>query len=407
VKQERAVAGRARSAKERYRRWIPPWTDIAFALLLLFGSSGVVVAVSASAPRAAGVAPAAGPQAWPLVAMAVLVFFQTVPLAFRRRRPVLVLAIVVVASVLLSFFGRTLIEAFALFIALYSVAAHADRRTAAKAGLVALAVLALPITLNGNVGFLEAVFELGFLALGWMLGGYLGELRGRAERVRHEQENQKRRAVAEEQARIARELHDVMAHSVSVMVVQAAAAGDVFDTSPGRAREALRSIESTGRHALAEVRRVLDVVRPVGADGLALEPQPGLSRLGELIGQFRAAGLPVALRIEGAPSELPGGIDLSAYRIVQEALTNSLKHGTGVSHARVRVRYEPGALGVEICDDGTGAPSPGAAPETGIGRGLIGMRERVALYGGRLLAGPRPGGGFEVRARFPVGPEPG
>jgi signal transduction histidine kinase len=399
------VAGRARSGTERYRRWIPPWTDIAFALLLLFASGGVVVAVSASAPRAAGEAPAAGPQAWSLAAMSVLVFFQTVPLAFRRRRPVLVLAIVVVASVLLSFFGRTPIEAFALFIALYSVAAHTDRRTAAKAGLVALAVLALPITLNGNVGLLEAVFELGFLALGWMFGAYLGELRGRAERVRHEQENEKRRAVAEEQARIARELHDVMAHSVSVMVVQAAAAEDVFDTSPGRAREALRSIESTGRHALAEVRRVLDVVRPVGADGLALEPQPGLSRLGELIGQFRAAGLPVALRIGGAPSELPDGIDLSAYRIVQEALTNSLKHGTGVSQAKVWVRYEPGALGVEICDDGSGAPSSGSTSETGIGRGLIGMRERVALYGGRLLAGPRPGGGFEVRARFPVGPD--
>jgi signal transduction histidine kinase len=400
---------RARGWMGRVRRWLPPWPDIALAAVLLFGSGGVMVAVTSSTPRAAGEATRIATEShiWQLVTLGVLTFLQTAPLAFRRRRPILVLATVVVASVVLSFFGRTPIEVIALWIALYSVAAYTDRKTAIRAGLAALIVLAGPLALNGDLGPIEAIFELGFLALGWMFGAYLGELRGRAERVRREQESEKRRAVAEEQARIARELHDVMAHSVSVMVVQAAAAEDVFDASPDRAREALRSIESTGRHALAEVRRVLDVVRPVGADDRPLEPQPGLSRLGELIGQFRATGLAVALRVEGVRSELPDGIDLSAYRIVQEALTNSLKHGRGVSQAKVLVRYEPGAIDIEVCDDGTGTSSSAIPSEAGVGRGLVGMRERVALYGGHLLAGPRPGGGFEVHARFPLGPEGG
>jgi signal transduction histidine kinase len=400
--EETSSGGRARGWMGRIRLWVPPWPDVALAVVLLFGSGGLVVS-STSRPVGESAPLVAGSHIWLLVALGVLTFLQTAPLAFRRRRPILVLTIVVVASVVLSFFGRTPIEAFALFIALYSVAAHTDRKTAIRAGLAALILLAGPLALNGDLGLVEGMFELGFLALGWMFGAYLGELRGRAERVRREQENEKRRAVAEEQARIARELHDVMAHSVSVMVVQAAAAEDVFEASPDRAREALRSIESTGRHALAEVRRVLDVVRPVGEDDLPLEPQPGLSRLGELIGQFRATGLAVALRIEGVRSEVPDGIDLSAYRIVQEALTNSLKHGRGVSQAKVLVRYEPGSIDVEVCDDGTGASSSAIPSEAGVGRGLIGMRERVALYGGRLVAGPRPGGGFEVRARFPLG----
>jgi signal transduction histidine kinase len=198
-----------------------------------------------------------------------------------------------------------------------------------------------------------------------------------------------------------------MAHSVSVMVIQAAAAEDVFDSSPDRAREALRSIESTGRHALAEVRRVLDVVRPEDGEGPELTPQPGLPRLEELVSQVRATGLPVVLRIEGARLDLPAGIDLSAYRIVQEALTNTLKHGKGVSQAIVVVHYGPGELRVEVCDDGSGLAPPDTTPESRTGRGLIGMRERVALYGGDLSAGPRPAGGYGVYARFPLEPEPG
>jgi signal transduction histidine kinase len=390
----------------RIRRWLPPWPDIALAAVLLLGSGGVLVAVTGSTSRSAGEAIPIGAESdvWLLVAVGVLAFFQTAPLAFRRRRPVLVLAIVVVASVVLSFFGRTPIEAFALFIALYSVAAHTDRKTANRAGLAAMIVLAGPLVLNGDLGIVEGIFELGFLALGWMFGAYLGELRSRAERVRREQENEKRRAVAEEQARIARELHDVMAHSVSVMVVQAAAAEDVFETSPGRAREALRSIGSTGRQALSEVRRVLDAVR--SSDGDELMPQPGLTRLEQLIDEVRAAGLPVVLRVDGARPDLPAGVDLSAYRIVQEGLTNTLKHGRGVTRATVTLRYRPDDLFVEVSDDGAASLTDGGA-EARTGHGLIGMRERVALYGGELFAGPRVGGGFEVRARFPLEPEAG
>ena len=404
VKGEEASSDeRARGWMGRIRGWLPPWPDIALAAVLLFGSGGVVVTAT-SRPVGEATPVATGSHTWLLVALGILTFLQSAPLAFRRRRPILVLTAVVVASVVLSFFGRSPIEVLALWVALYSVAAYTDRTTAIRAGLGALILLAGPLALNGDLGLIEEIFELGFLALGWMFGAYLGELRGRAERVRREQENERGRAVAEEQARIARELHDVMAHSVSVMVVQAAAAEDVFDTAPARVREALRSIESTGRQALSEVRQVLDVLR--SADDVELMPQPGLSHLEELIGEMRAAGLPVVLRLDGARSDLPAGVDLSAYRIVQEALTNTLKHGHGVTRATVALSYRPDELSVEVCDDGA-AWSAGGRAEARTGHGLIGMRERVALYGGKLFAGPRAGGGFEVRARFPLGPEAG
>jgi signal transduction histidine kinase len=394
----------ARGRLGRFRRWVPPWTDAALALVLLFSAGGMaVIFVKASD----GQVTTTSPGVWMIVAIIVLPVLQTLPLAFRRVYPVPILVIVTAASVALAFFGRSPLEPIVLFIGLYSVAAHTDRRIAIRAGLATLAIMALPLTLVGHVGPLEIITEIVFLALGWVIGAYLGELRGRAERIRREQENEKRRAVAEEQARISRELHDVMAHSLSVMVVQAAAAEDVFETSPQRAREALRSIESTGRLALGEVRRVLDVVKPVRGDAPELEPRPGLSRLGHLLDEFRAAGLAVTLTVEGTRSEVPEGIDLSAYRIVQEALTNCLKHASGVTRATVLVRHDPVSITVEVCDDGVGASPPSGRSEDGIGRGLIGMRERVALYGGDLVAGPRPGGGFEVRARFPLGSEPG
>jgi signal transduction histidine kinase len=372
--------------------WVPGWfpylSDAALAAFL------TLVTVGGAVFR---------PRTQHELLLALLALFETVPLAWRRKRPLVVLAIVVVSSSIASFYGATRAEAIALLIALYSVGAHCDRRVAVRAGLAALIVLFFPLTLNTDHGFLVGIFQLGSLALGWMFGAYLGELRGRAARVRHEQENEKRRAVAEEQARIARELHDVMAHSVSVMVVQAAAAEDVFDSRPEQARTALRSIESTGREALAEIRRVLDVVRPLDGEP-ELTPQPALSRLDELIEQVRAAGLPVVLRVEGAQSEVPAGVDLSAYRIVQEALTNTLKHAEA-TQATVVLRYRPGELALEVSDDGRGA-----RPESngGSARGLIGMRERVALYGGEMVAGHRAdgGGGFEIRARFPLRHEP-
>jgi signal transduction histidine kinase len=184
----------------------------------------------------------------------------------------------------------------------------------------------------------------------------------------------------------------VIAHNVSVMVVQAAAAGDVFDAQPAKAREALASIEHTGREALTELRRLLGAVR--ADDGKV--PQPGLGRLPALLDQVRAAGLDVDVETEGEQRQLPLGIDLSAYRIVQEALTNTLKHAAA-SHAQVVLRYSDDELAVDVVDDGRGATQNGDA-----GHGLIGMRERVALYDGDLTAGPRAEGGFCVSARFPL-----
>ena len=214
-------------------------------------------------------------------------------------------------------------------------------------------------------------------------------------RLEREREADARRAVAEEHARIARELHDVIAHSVSVMVVQAAAGSDVFDSRPERAREALGAIEATGRQALTELRHLLNA-GPVEEEALA--PQPGLARLDALAGHVRAAGVAVELRVEGEPFPLPSGADLSTYRIVQEALTNTHKHARATK-ASVLVHYGRGAVELEIRDDGRGP----AASGHGGGRGIIGMRERAALYGGDLRAGPEPGGGFAVRAHIPIG----
>jgi signal transduction histidine kinase len=239
-------------------------------------------------------------------------------------------------------------------------------------------------------------------AIAWLVGREVRRrrrevtlLQERAARLEHDQEEQARAAVVEERGRIARELHDVVAHSVSVMVVQAQAGPHLLG-EPDQARGVFRSIESSGREALVELRRLLGILR-TGDEELAIGPQPGLSSLGSLVEQVREAGLPVELRVEGDPVQLPPGVDLSAYRIVQEALTNTLKHA-GRAEAEVVVRYGPSALELEISDDGSGAP----ASVNGSGHGLIGMRERVALYGGALEAGTRNGGGYAVRARLPL-----
>src|SRR5262249_27820277 len=245
-----------------------------------------------------------------------------------------------------------------------------------------------------------AALSLGFPALGWVCGAYVSELRGRAARSRREQELETGRAVAEEQARVGRELHDVIAHTLSVIVIQAGAAADVFDASPAAARQALGSIGAAGRQALAELRRVLAAVRPRPGQEEDGAPPPGLAGLGELLDRVRAAGLDVTARVDGAPAGLPAGVDLAAYRIVQEALTNTLKHARAQA-AEVHVCYSPAGLVVEVTDDGRAAVPAGPRGPAG-GRGLIGMRERAALHGGTCQAGPRPGGGFAVRVRFPV-----
>jgi signal transduction histidine kinase len=207
-----------------------------------------------------------------------------------------------------------------------------------------------------------------------------------------------REAVAIERARIARELHDVVAHSMSVMVVQAGAARAVLGADPAQAEAALGRIEETGRTGLADMRRLLGILKADG-DDTGLEPQPGLRALDGLLERVRSAGLPVEAMVYGEPRTLPPGVDLTAYRLVQEALTNTLKHA-GTASARVVIRYADRSIELEVADDGRGPP-PESAPSGG--HGLVGMRERVALFGGTLETGGRPGGGFRVTARIPVG----
>ena len=251
-----------------------------------------------------------------------------------------------------------------------------------------------------RVRLFVAAVSLGFPALAWVCGAYVSELRGRAARSRREQELETGRAVAEEQARVGRELHDVIVHTLSVIVIQAGAAADVFDARPQAARQALGSIGSAGRQALAELRRVLAAVRPQAGEPDGWAPPPGLSGLGELLDRVRAAGLDVTARIDGAPVDLPAGLDLAAYRIVQEALTNTLKHARA-GNAEVTLCYGPAGLVLAVTDDGR-AGAPAGRPGLARGRGLIGIRERAALHGGTCEAGPRPGGGFAVRVSFPL-----
>jgi signal transduction histidine kinase len=329
----------------------------------------------------------------------LLALAQAGALLARRYFPALVLAVVVAGAIAWIFVFRDWVP-IAPALAVYTLGAHTPRRVSLRATGAAFAALAFPILwLDHDV--LLAVSRLIPLAAAWILGdnlrtrrAYTDELEAKAARLEQEREEESRRAAAEEQARIARELHDVIAHNVSVMVVLAAAGNDVFERDPGRGREALQSIESTGRAALVELRRLLGIVRN---DNLAeYAPQPGLERLPELVEQVRSAGLPTELEIAGSPRPLPVGIDLSAYRIVQEALTNTLKHADA-SHANVRVRYDDTSVAVEVDDNGRGPNGDGAG-----GQGLIGMGERVALAGGELVTGMRANGGFAVSARFPL-----
>jgi signal transduction histidine kinase len=275
------------------------------------------------------------------------------------------------------------------FFAIGSLAAARPPRVS----LIGLAALLGQTALNFFTTTVDdTVFAMVFVGGSWALGE---AARNRRKAIREES----RRAVSDEQARIARELHDVIAHSVSVIVVQASAAEDVFDTRPDQARAALRSIEQAGRDALRELRTLLG---GTGGDPDPTHPQPGLARLDELAEPLRLGGLDVVLRREGEGPELPAGVDLSAYRIVQEALTNTLRHARA-TRAEVIVRFGDRAVELEIRDDGRGSPGPLV---NGAGQGLVGMRERAALLGGTLEAGPLPGGGYRVHAHLPLESSP-
>jgi signal transduction histidine kinase len=341
-----------------------------------------------------GVAVHPGSTQWPLVLIAA----GCIPLVWRRRAPITVLALTAIAAVAYPFAGFVDgLTSFALVVAAYTAAAHRDR------GVVLAA--ALPITLAGAlatllvnsdpVGDLELLVSLVFLVGMPFLFGRITFNRRR--RIQRDLERAARDAVTEERTRISRELHDVVAHAMGVMVVQAGAARVIIDRDPAGAAAAVQRIEDSGRTGLAEMRRLVGILE-TDEEAAALGPQPGLDQLEELLERMRETGLPVEAKVEGTPRNLPPGVDLTAYRVVQEALTNALKHA-GPAHARVVLRFDDDALGVEIADDGLGPPTAGTRPS---GRGLIGMRERVALFGGSLETGARPGGGFVVRARIPL-----
>jgi len=241
------------------------------------------------------------------------------------------------------------------------------------------------------------LFSFWFLGGGtWMAGLYVRSRREEAADFARVREDTARRAVAAERARIARELHDVIAHGVSLMGVQAAAAEATLDADPKAARAPLRAIQDTARDSIAELRRLLGILRELEGEP-SRTPQPGIAQLDALVEEARAGGLDVALIREGPSTPLPAGIELSVYRIVQEALTNARKHG-GSRRARVRMLRRPNELEIEVVDDGA-APVVAAA---GNGHGLVGMQERVALYGGSLETGPRPAGGYAIRALLPL-----
>ena len=334
------------------------------------------------------------------------------PLVVRRRLPLVPIAAVVTAVVVQALATGNAPEGAGLLlplvVALYSVSAYGDRRQAALG--LALAVVGAvvhdvndPRVRTGEQIWADVFFNLALFAV-WLGGLFVHSRRELAalERRADELERQRTQAVTDERARIARELHDVIVHNISVAVVQAVAATGILGTQPERAREPLRRIEQSGREALTELRRLLGILRE-GDDQGPLVPQPGLADLDTLLDGVRGAGLMVELQVEGPERTLPRGVDLSAYRIVQEALTNALRHA-GPATAHVSVRYGSESLELEVVDDGHGG---GAGNGVGRGHGLVGMRERVALYGGDLEAGPQDGVGFLVRARLPLGDEHG
>ena len=323
-----------------------------------------------------------------------------IPLLGRRRYPLPVLA-VTTGVLIVQVAALGLFAPLPTGIALFTVADQLERRDSYLAGLATL--VAITPALWANAGWTHVYTIVGPLlgfAVAWLIGDSLGtrrryvaSLEERAERLEREREAEAARAVAEEQARIARELHDVIAHTLSVIVVQAAAARDVFATRPERVREALEAIERSGRGALQELRGLLGSVRGERAD---FTPSPRLADLDRLFDELRESGLPVSLTIEGRPTALPESVDLSAYRVVQEALTNTLKHAQA-ERAAVAIRWREKLLEVEIRDDGVGSTRT-----NGTGHGIVGMQERLALLGGTLAAGPATGGGFTVLARFPL-----
>ncbi|HYW23371.1 MAG TPA: sensor histidine kinase [Terriglobales bacterium] len=323
----------------------------------------------------------------------------TVPLLWRRRFPIATY-VIQNAGLFLWLAPPLITSLVAVFFGCYSMSLYSRHRA------VSLAIPLAQAALLAVVGIPRAFYTpaipawLAELTAGvgvWLAGDAVRGLQERSRRLERERELVTQVAIAEEQARIARELHDIVAHSVSIMVVQAGAARRLIAGSPERAAEALQTVEESGRAALTELRQLLGVLSEESAEA-SLVPQPGLAQLDVLVERLRQTGFAVDLAREGTPRPLQPGLELAAYRVIQEALTNALKHAGGAP-TRVQVRFADGWLDLEVRN----ARGPAAPEAEGAGRGLVGMRQRVAVYGGDVEAGPLPEGGFAVRARLPLG----
>ncbi|MFI7032775.1 sensor histidine kinase [Microbispora rosea] len=377
-------------------RWIPPrppWTDIAVAALL--GVSAVLEGLtSADVP----LTPMEMAAATAIVA----------PIAWRRIWPLGVVTVVLLAVAATSASTHSFESGYAFFtmiVACYSVAVHARPRDAVVGAAVVATFVLIGFTIDPGRGGAGDYLFVGVLFGGaWILGHLIrrrGEetrlLRAQAAELERRRAEDAQRAVQAERARIARELHDVIAHSLSVMVVQTGVVRRRLRHDRPEDSVLLDEVEQTGRGAIGELRRLLGILRAEGEE-LSLAPQPGLDRLPPLLDQMRETGLTVGMTVEGEPVALPPGMDLAAYRIVQEALTNTLRHAGRGARADVAIRWNGAAVELEVRDDGAGAAPLGL----GTGHGLIGMRERAVLYDGTLDAGPREGGGYRVHAVLPL-----
>ncbi|PSK98082.1 signal transduction histidine kinase [Murinocardiopsis flavida] len=383
-------------------------TDLLVVAVLAIGNTAVVAAVGA-APSPPG---AEIPFTDPVVGYTAGVAVALLTLG-RRMAPLSVFVAVTAVAV-----GAQAADGFAwaaagpgMGIAAYAIGRHHRLRRARVALACAAALTIMSSLMDAQpqeaVTWFFTAYSLAMVAGAWWAGrlvrlraAHVAELQARAERLERARDAHGRAVLAEERSRIARELHDVVAHHVSVMTVQATAGRRVMERDPDRARQTLTDIEETGRQALAEMRRIVGVLRTGAAEAAARAPQPGLAGLDELVDQVREAGMTVVLRLEGRSYPLPSGLDLTLYRVVQESLTNVFKHAGEGAGATVSVRYEPRLVQVLVEDDGAGPGARGGGDEPG--HGLLGMRERVGLYGGELAAGPGAAGGFAVSARVPV-----
>jgi len=371
-----------RSRRSRIARTTLLDGAVALGLAAIEISSAALVARESGEPRLT-------------LAAVILLLVETLPIAVLRRYPLPVWAVTWAAAA--TFGIRHYPDPFmhlGAVASLYGAVALGSRRTAIVVGVASMVVGMAATALAGDAPAIDYYVAAVSIVLVWLLAD---NQRAAVSTREHERERETRRIVGEERRRVARELHDIVAHRVSMMIVQAEAGASASSASHDAAERQFDAIATTGREALAELRRLLGVLRD---DDRRAEttPQPGLDRLDALVEEMEGAGLSIGLTVEGDARPLPAGVELSGYRIVQEALTNSLRHA-GPAHVEVRLRYSDDALDLEVVDDGAG---PAEHAERRNSYGLVGIRERVALFGGTLSVGERPGGGFVVGARLPL-----